>query len=156
MKNDCFYDIYNTPLRTRESFNNTILLLTLVKSEFYYIVGFDRMKHVIEIAFDLESDIHFKITESVKINFDYSDSEICFECFITNALVDGFSADIIGRNCKRGIRIEKDRLIFERIIKKDPVLPVSCKKANEIILKIKDDISSFLEEYYEAMLIFNE
>ena len=156
MKNDCFYDICDIPLKTRESFNNTILLLTLVKSEFYYIVGFDRMKHVIEIAFDLESDIHFKITESVKIKFDYSDSEICFDCSVANALADRFSAEILERNDKRGIRIEKDRLVFEKTIRKDPVLPVSCKKMNEIILKIKDDISSFLEEYFEAMLIFSE
>lgn len=42
----------------RESFNNTILLLTMVKSEYYYIIGFSRVKGQIEIGFDYKSSIH--------------------------------------------------------------------------------------------------
>ena len=48
-----FY-IVNKPVSVRETFNNTILLLTMVKSEYYYIISFSRSKGQIEIGFDYE------------------------------------------------------------------------------------------------------
>ena len=37
-----FYKV-ETTVSKRESFNNTILLLTMIKSEYYYIIGFGQM-----------------------------------------------------------------------------------------------------------------
>lgn len=55
-------EFYKTdkPLAVRESFNNTILLLTMVKSEYYYIIGFSRAEGKIEIGIDFESELTAK------------------------------------------------------------------------------------------------
>lgn len=63
MHNDYYYNTKTTSFPDRETFNNTILLLTMIKSKYYYIVGFSRPNNVIEIAFDFESDLHGLITE---------------------------------------------------------------------------------------------
>lgn len=71
----------------RESFNNTILLLTMVKSEYYYIIGFSRTEGKIEIGFDFESDLHGKITEIAILDFYSADNSIELSCNLTN--IDG-------------------------------------------------------------------
>ena len=83
-----FYDLCNVPFVSRESFNNTILLLTLVKSNSYYITGFNRLKNIIEIAFDIESELHSSVTESVTIDFGSSCDNVLFNCELKNVIAD--------------------------------------------------------------------
>ena len=68
MNNKEFYKT-DKPLTVRESFNNTILLLSMVKSEYYYIIGFSRSEGIIEIGFDFESKLHGKNTEIIILDF---------------------------------------------------------------------------------------
>ena len=53
MNNEVYYNTKTIPLAERETFNNTIILLTLVKSQYYYIVGVSRPSNIIEIALAL-------------------------------------------------------------------------------------------------------
>lgn len=151
MEKDSFYDIRNVPFTSRESFNNTILLLTLVKSDYYYIIGFDRLENIIEIAFDFESELHSKITENVTINFDFSPDAVLFICELKNAFADKQSGLL---SKKEEWSIKNGKLIYELKIQKDSIFPLSIKDMNEIILGIRKDIYDFLEKYY--LIILNE
>jgi len=152
MVQDSFYDIRNVPFTSRESFNNTILLLTLVKSDYYYITGFDRLKNIIEIAFDFESELHSKITESVTINFDFSPEAVLFTCELKNAFADKQSALLLKKQKKEEWSMKKGKLVYELKIQKDSIFPLGVKDMNEIILGIRKDIYNFLENYYLFIL----
>ena len=79
-------EFYKTdkPLAVRESFNNTILLLTMVKSEYYYIIGFSRAEGKIEIGIDFESELHGKITENIILDFYGFEDFIELSCNLTS------------------------------------------------------------------------
>lgn len=149
MEKDSFYDIKNVPFTDRESFNNTILLLTLVKSDYYYILGFDRLMNVIEIAFDFESEQHSKITETVTVNFNSSESEVVFQCIIKNAYADDTSKEIVRKRKDDCLSIKNGELVFEWRKDKNSISPISVATMNKSILRIKADVFAFLEEYYK-------
>ena len=56
MDSKILHNIKDTPFSERETFNNAILLLSMVKSEYYYIVGFSRPNNIIRIE-DIASGI---------------------------------------------------------------------------------------------------
>lgn len=149
-----FYDIRNVPFASRESFNNTILLLTMVKTDYYYIVGFDRLKNIIEIAFDLESDFHSAITENVTIDFGSNPDTVLFRCGLTNALADEYSALLTEKLNSEEWSVKEGEVIYELKVKKDTIIPLGINDMNEIILKIRKNVYDFLEDYY--FLVINK
>lgn len=148
MKCETYYNTKNVPLADRETYNNTILLLSMVKSEYYYIIGFSRPANVIEIGFDFESDIHGKITESMLIDFSPEEyvvlrSELC------NIQSNERYDTIINFNSEvNKIKQHDGKYHYELRIKKDKLIPASIEKMNEYILMAKSDIIEFLEKCY--------
>lgn len=151
MNNEVYYNTKTIPLAERETFNNTIILLTLVKSQYYYIVGFSRPSNIIEIAFDYESDLHSVITESITVDFGSDD-----EWVLMRAVLKNISAkDIVLTNdiISEGVfDCDGDNVVYDFKVKKDKLIPMSIEKMNGYILKAKSEIIAFLESCFENHL----
>lgn len=155
MSNEFYYNTKTDTFPERESFNNTILLLTMVKSQYYYIVGFSRPNNMVEIAFDFESDLHSLITESVTLHFDESDKYLVMRCHIKNVSSKmGFAKGSVFKG-KGEINNNNGKLIYEYLIPKDNLIPLSIEKMNAYILDAKKEIVDFLEKQY-ALYICGE
>lgn len=137
MEKSVFYNTKNIPVKERESFNNTILLLTLIKSQYYYIIGFSRPEHIIKIGFDYESKIYGNIFEVLEIDFCSSDKYVIMRSNLQNASVgQKYNGEKI---YKKG-----DETIYEYHLPKDKVLPIGVYEMNEYIMEAKRDIGEFL------------
>ena len=148
MESNTFYDIKNVTVAERESFNNTILLLTMVKSKYYYIIGFSRPKQIIKIGLDYESKCHQHVSETLNIDFGSSVENVKMHAVIQNACIDEFywNEELslkIGRVYKKGKEI-----VYECNIPKDKVIPMGIEEMNRYILVVKEEIGFFLERSY--------
>lgn len=148
MESSAFYDTKKIPVPERESFNNTILLLTLIKSQYYYIIGFSRPEHIIKIGFDYESEAYGTLSETLEIDFCNSSEYVTMRAVLNNVnaerwqvLKDFFVGK--GRVCKT-----EDKIIYEYNLSKDKVLPIGINDMNTYIMEAKKDIGVFLEMYY--------
>lgn len=133
----------------RESFNNTILLLTMVKSEYYYIIGFSRVKGQIEIGFDYKSSIHNTITESVIVDFYSDDENVVLSGELKNINLDDFT---YSSQLAENFYFENNTLKYRQISRRDELIPVSIEKMNGIIMRAKSEIFDFLEKYYKTYI----
>lgn len=146
MDNKEFYKT-DKPLSVRESFNNTILLLTMVKSEYYYITGFSRKNGIVEIAFDFESDLHGKLTELIMIDFYTDENNAVLTCDLKN--IDGDNIGFfMNENPVKGFLFKNGRVVYEMKIPADKLIPTSINVMNKFILQAKSNICDFLERYY--------
>lgn len=151
MNNEVYYNTKTIPLAERETFNNTIILLTLVKSQYYYIVGFSRPSNIIEIAFDYESDLHSVISESITVDFGAGDEWVLMRSVLKNisardlVLTSGITTEGI-------FACDGDNVVYDFKVMKDKLIPMSIEKMNEYILKAKSEIITFLESCYEKHL----
>lgn len=146
-------EFYKTdkPLVVRESFNNTILLLTMVKSEYYYIIGFSRVKGIIEIGFDFESELHGKITETAILDFYGDDNYIELSCSLRNIDRENIETIMNGR-INKAFSVESGSVVFRAKMPSDSLIPTSIKMMNEYILQAKSEIFTFLESYYKKCI----
>ena len=151
MNCDKFYNTTSTALNIRESFNNTILLMIMVKSEYYYIIGFSRPNNTITIGFDYDSPLHKTITEFITIDFNQSNKEVIFTCKLDN----------IDRMCNKlqevikshsGFEYVQDSVLYKETVEIDKLIPISIETMDEYIVAIKNKICSFLEGYYKTKL----
>lgn len=150
MDNKEFYKT-DKPLAVRESFNNTILLLTMVKSEYYYIIGFSRTEGKIEIGFDFESDLHGKITEIAILDFYSVDNSIELSCNLKN--IDGKNVkEIMNGKINKLFLFKNNSVIYKVKIPSDKLIPTSIQVMNKYILRVKSDIFAFLESYYKKCI----
>ena len=142
-----FYNIKNVSFRDRESFNNAILLLTMIKSDYYYIVGFSRVKGVITVGFDFESEYHGVITEFITVDFNSSDRNV----EIRGELQNISKSDIVNSLNKNSDKFcfENNKIIYLSRIEKDASLPLGMKEINDSVLSSKNEIIEYLEEQYK-------
>lgn len=151
--NNKFYNIKDVSFCDRESFNNAILLLTMIKSEYYYIVGFSRVKGIINIAFDFESEYHKTITEGISLDFNNSDEEIIIKCEIQH--FSGESILIDSNKYDGTFSVVNNKVYYLNTISKDDVFPLSIKDLNNNILICKNEIIKFLKENTNKVLEVN-
>lgn len=144
MNKKFLYNMADTPFNERETFNNAILLLSMVKSEYYYIVGFSRPDNKIEIGFDFEDIAYGQISETVIMDFSSNSSDIKVTAQLTNMFFEGMS--VIPFAHKDNFRIDNGYIVYERLFEKDDIIPVSMDKLNLIILSTKKDIESFMNQ----------
>lgn len=140
----------NITFEKRESFNNAIVLLSMVKGELYYICGFSRQNGTILVAFDYESSVHKTITEYFSISF-YDDKTIEFKSDLSNVDIKNYGAKTINH-----FSVEDDSLIYKRTINKELPFPIGFNELHSEILKTKNQIVDYLEEYYKNILIKKE
>ena len=139
-----------TTVSKRESFNNTILLLTMIKSEYYYIVGFSRPRGQIEIGFDYTSDIHGAITESVIVDFYSDENNVVLSGEIKNINIEDFLESMPST---KHFYLEDGVLKYKMLAPRDQLIPISIEKMNTIVLKAKSDIFDYLEGYYRSYIL---
>lgn len=142
MDSKILHNMKDTPFNERESFNNAILLLSMVKSEYYYIVGFSRPNNQIEIGFDFDDKIYGRFSETVIMDFSTNSNGVVLFTQLANTFFEGKS--VIPFNHKDNFTIDSGGYIhYERLFEKDDVIPISMEKLNTIILTIKEDILEF-------------
>ncbi len=152
MDRKVLHNLKETPFVERETFNNAILLLSMVKSEFYYIVGFSRPDNVIEIGFDFEDDVYGTFSETVTLDFSSNSDGIRASARLKNILFeDGVDTTELNAD---NFSIEDGCVFYERFFEKDDVIPVSMEKLNAIILKIKDNIVKFEKQGFAHIVDF--
>ena len=144
-----FYKV-ETTVSKRESFNNTILLLTMIKSEYYYIIGFSRPRGQIEIGFDYTSDIHGAITESVIVDFYSDEDNVVLSGEIKNINIEDFRKSVPSN---KSFYLEDSVLKYRMLAPRDQLIPISIEKMNAIVLKAKSEIFDYLEEYYRSCIL---
>lgn len=142
---ESFYDLKSVSFKDRESFNNTILLLTLVKKEAFYMVGFSRPRGIIKIGFDFESDLHDSITEN--INIDFTKPKLEISCQLSNII------DIGDINNNDLFFVDNNLVYYSRSFEKDDVFPFDVSQLYQIINQVIDDIKSFEENYFKKILV---
>ena len=148
MRYNTFYDTKMVPVVERESFNNTILLLTMVKSQYYYIIGFSRPNRTIRVGVDYESNLHSIISEIIDIDFGSSMEEIKIRAVLENVVADNCKLERQSQARKGKFYKVGEKIVYECNIPKDKVLPTGIQDMNDYILSVKEEIGMFLEEYY--------
>lgn len=128
----------------RESFNNAILLTTMVKSTCYYIIGFSREEGVVTIAFDFSSATHAELTKEVNISF-YG-SKIKFEAELQNTLE---SLNIPRDNY---FLVKNGKIAYSREIDFDGNFPIGYNQLHNEIMQTKNQIIMYLEKLYKIVL----
>ena len=145
-----YYDIKNIPLSERETFNNTIILLTMVKSKTYYIVGFSRPDSIIQIAFDFESELHSRLCEYVTIDFSTESEYILFRADLKNITT---RESVPEHPSSDGtFRFDGDSVKYEFRVKKNKLIPESTVNMDKHITKVKNEIIAFTECCYTEYL----
>lgn len=149
MDSKILHNIKDTPFSERETFNNAILLLSMVKSEYYYIVGFSRLDNKIEIGFDFEDKLYGRISESIEVDFSGDPKGIRILAKLANVFLE--------RKTKLPFELDKFSIIsgnvfYENLFEKDDVIPTSMDKLNYIILEVKQEIGNFITNVYETIL----
>lgn len=150
MDSKILHNMKDIPFNERESFNNAILLLSMVKSEYYYIVGFSRPKNQIEIGFDFDDKIYGRFSETVTMDFSGSLDSIVLSTKLCNTFFEG--KNVIPFNHKDNFEIDNGFIHFKKLYEKDAVIPISMDKLNTIILSIKADIWEFYLQSFSYIL----
>lgn len=150
MDSKVLYNLRETPFAERETFNNAILLLSMVKSEFYYIVGFSRPDNIIEIGFDFEDDVYGTFSETVTLDFSSNSDGIKASAQLKNILFEN-GVDIPELNVDN-FSIDEGYVFYKRFFEKDDVIPVSMDKLNAIILAIKSDVEKHEKKCFSCFV----
>lgn len=150
MDNKFLHNLKDTPYNERETFNNAILLLSMVKSQYYYIVGFSRPDNIIEIGFDFDSENYGRINETITMDFSGNTNKIEITTQLTNVLFK--EQEVISVKHDDAFTIDKGYVNYKRLFEKDDIVPVSMEKLNLIILSVKNDLYKFIEKSIEYLL----
>lgn len=145
MKNSSFYDLTTVSFSDRETFNNAILLLSMVKSEAYYIIGFSRLDKKIEIGFDFQSPFNSSITQIFTMDLS-KPCCLCFKAELNN--LDIKKCEQLISEVDSNFYISGSDLIYESNIERDEIIPISIENVDNAIKKVKQEIIDFIEEYY--------
>lgn len=152
MKENVYYIMQHASLAERESFNSSILLLSMVRSEFYYIVGFSRQNGLIEIAFDHTGEHFGQMTEHANIDYISSPENIVMTSRLCGLNADMFSADAAERLIYGCVKTDENEIIYTMNIPKDEVIPISASQMNNHIMIAKREICMFIDQCYNDYL----
>lgn len=150
MNKEILHNIRNIPFNERETFNNAILLLSMVKSEYYYIVGFSRPENKIEVGFELQDKLYGQISETVVMDFSSETNSIKMFSELKNVVFEG-ETDIPFLHNDSFI-MDNGAVYYDRLFDKDEVIPSSMDKINLIILSVKKEINEFINQSMEYIL----
>lgn len=145
-----YLDLNKVSYTDRESFNNMILLLSMIKYEYYYIISFSRKCGIINIGFDYKSEYHEVISEYISVDFNSNKENVIIKCEIQNFNYNRFSLN--SNDCSGNIIVANNTATYFNKIKKDEVFPLTINKLNEKMLLFKNEIIEFLEVQYKFIL----
>ena len=143
-----FHDTSSQSVAQRESFSNTIVLLSMVKSEHYYIIGFSRPQQTIEVAFDCQDVTTEVISQSLIL--DYSDWKSGLKVTAElKALPEKF-CNLQALSSSKSFILQDGIVRYNRTYPNDAVLPYTVSRLNRILLATKDEILDFLNICYSS------
>lgn len=151
MNKEEFHSISGVSFVDRESFNNAILLLTMIKSDYYYIVGFSRPKQCITIAFDFESKYVPRLTEYLYLDFAESKESLVIKANVSNAAI-GVDESFLKKVNNERFVLSGECASYTNYCRKDTVFPQSIEQINKFIRESINEIKKFLVEYYNFRL----
>lgn len=143
MNENVFIDTKSVSFADRESFNNTILLLTMVKSKYYYIIGFSRTDGIIMVGFDFETKTDGKITRELKIDFSSSGTEIVLHSDVLE-ISDELAQSKYGEVQEKGVSIKDHTLCYDAAIPKDSIFPLTVKGMNAALLEARREMEKII------------
>lgn len=143
MKENVFIDTKSVSFADRESFNNTILLLTMVKSEYYYIIGFSRKDGIITVGFDFETKTEGKITRELTIDFKSSKTDIVLHSDVLE-LSEKWELLDYTSNLDNRINIKGNKLCYDDVVPKDDIFPSTTKVMNASLLDARRVLDKLL------------
>jgi len=152
MSQEEFHSVSEVSYIDRESFNNAILLLTMVKSDYYYIVGFSRPNQCITIAFDFETSCFPKITEFLSLSFSKAREFIFIESSISNIVLADKDSLFFDTIDSEKFAIADNKITYKNFCKKDTVFPMSINQINVFIKESIREIKDFLISYFNFRL----
>lgn len=144
LNEDVFYDTKSVPLSDRESFNNTILLLTMVKSRYYYIIGFSRPEETITIGFDFGSKTEGIVTKELIVDFGKSESDIILSCQVYDVSNLETNEEATAAVKSNQFYLDNGKLCYIRRISKDKIFPSSVRSMNRCLLLARQEIGTLL------------
>ena len=150
MKNSSFYDLTSVSFSDRETFNNAILLLSMVKSEAYYIVGFSRLDKKIEIGFDFKSSFNSVITQTFTVELN-DPGHMCFKAILKD--LNAKPCEQLIKNNNGNFYVYGADVIYESCVKRDEIIPISIENVDKAIKDVKQEIIDFIETYFETVLL---
>lgn len=152
MRNEVFHDLDKIPFADRESFSNGIILLSMVRSSSYYMVGFSRPDSFIDVAFDFSGEFHRQITETMRLDFS-GGGFLLIRSRLRNITPDCFSRKAADIMVHRGSIVPSEGgIVYELKIPKDKVIPLSVMKLNSAILLAREEICDFMEKCFDMHL----
>lgn len=143
MQENVFIDTKSISFSDRESFNNTILLLTMVKSEYYYIIGFSRTAGKITVGFDFETKTEGKITRELTIDFKSSETEIIIHSDVIELSEERISS-YYANNLEKRFSTKGHTLCYDDRIPKDDLFPSTVKEMNAALMEARKIMGKML------------
>lgn len=150
MNSKVLHDMRGRPYQERETFNNAILLLSMVKSEYYYIIGFSRPDNMIEIGFDFEDKLHDPCTEVLTMEFSSVTDKIKVHGQLSNVVFDGETA--VPFDWNPAFSVKDGYVYYDACFDMDEIVPVSMEKLNVMILSVKKDLEGFMDASIDYLL----
>ena len=141
MENDIYYNTKNTSFADKGAFNNAILLLSLVKAEYYYITGFSRPNNQIEIGFDLDAAVYGKASQCYTVDFTSDVNHIRVFARLQNIVFENETQIPIPHS--QYFILRDGAVDYERCFPKDTVIPMDMKKLNTVFLSVKKELLDF-------------
>ena len=145
-----FYDVSSVSVVQREAFNNTIILLSMVKSESYYIIGFSRPLQRIEIGFDLARDGGQNIVQSLTIDFSDWTAGLTISGTIASLPAEQYNENFSGNT--PAFSCDGKDIFYQRTYPTDELLPHTAAKMDRVLQASKNEILHFLGAQYAALL----
>lgn len=143
MQDNVFIDTKAVTFSDRESFNNTIMLLTMVKSEYYYIIGFSRPRGIITVGFDFETNTEGNITRELTIDFLSSASEIILHCEVLE-LPENMTISKYMQNSDKRLSVKEQKFCYDDRIPKDNLFPLTVKEMNDTLMEARRILENIL------------
>ena len=150
MEDNVLHNITETSFSERETFNNAILLLSMVKSEYYYIIGFSRPDNTIEIGFDFQNRLYGNITETITLDFVSPFNELRIRSELKNLYFGEKTKVTLPADSP--FSIFEGTIFYQRTYALDSVIPISMDALNNIILNVKKELSEFLLAGYTELI----
>ena len=143
MQDNVFIDTKAVTFSDRESFNNTIMLLTMVKSEYYYIIGFSRPRGIITVGFDFATKTEGNITRELTIDFWSSASEIILHSEVLELQKNVTISKYI-KNFDKRLNVKEHKLYYDDKISKDKLFPLTVKEMNSALMEARKILENIL------------
>lgn len=150
MNDSVFYDLSSTSVAQRETFSNTVVLLSLIKNDQYYITCFSRPKQQIEVAFDLDNLFGDRSAQPMLLDFSDWKNGVTVSAKLVTLPPSACKTECLAGD--PAFSCTADAVHYLRTYPTDELLPHSVAKMDRVLRASKNEILHFLNENYAVIL----